>query len=94
MPSARTRFWTGVIITAMIWLAALMLGGNASPEDHALRDTLYAGEGNGPTQAWLGAAIRLAYALQGGFDSLRLSGIDIDIDVSTAASHVARSTRW
>lgn len=44
MPSARTRFWTGLVITATLWLAALLLGGNGSPEDHALRALVYAGD--------------------------------------------------
>jgi len=44
-------------------------------------DDMYAGEGNVPLQASLGAATPMAYLLQSGFDSLRLKEVTLEINV-------------
>jgi hypothetical protein len=44
--------------------------------------TMYAGDWNLAMQASLGAAIPLAYAMQGGFEGLRLKGISLEIEAS------------
>ena len=44
-------------------------------------DDMYAGDGNVPRDASLGAAIPMAYLLQSGFDDLRLKGVTIEIRV-------------
>jgi hypothetical protein len=43
-------------------------------------DNMYSGDLNVPLQASVGAAAPLAFALQGGFDSLRLAGVTLDIE--------------
>lgn len=44
-------------------------------------DDIYAGEANVPMEVSLGAAVPLGYLMQGGFESLRLAGIDVAVDV-------------
>jgi hypothetical protein len=43
-------------------------------------DNMYSGDINVPLQASVGAAAPLAFALQGGFDALRLAGIRLEIE--------------
>jgi len=44
-------------------------------------DEMYAGDGNIPLQASLGAAIPTAYLLQSGFETLRMSSVSLDVEV-------------
>ena len=43
MRYARARFWTALILTGAVWLAALFLGGAGSELDETYRGALYAG---------------------------------------------------
>ncbi len=54
----------------------------ASGAPSAILDNIFAGDNGGAIQAALSGAIPLAYILQGGFDSLRISGISLDIQSS------------
>ncbi len=64
MRYARTRFWTAMIVTAGVWLAALILGGAGSEYDEPLRRWLYAGgdpvlSRNALLLSWLGRGVVL-----------------------------------
>jgi undecaprenyl-diphosphatase len=43
MRYARTRFWTAIILSGAVWIAALLLGGPGTEYDEPLRRDLYAG---------------------------------------------------
>jgi undecaprenyl-diphosphatase len=64
MRYARTRFWIAMIVTAGVWLGALILGGAGSEYDEPLRRSLYAGRDpilsrNALLLTWLGRGILL-----------------------------------
>ena len=45
MNNARNRFWSAVIATSAIWVAALLLGGADAPTDEGFRAALYTPRG-------------------------------------------------
>ncbi len=66
----------------MLGAGSLTLSGRLAFEGGAepvRLDNMYAGEGNVPMQASLGAAVPLAYVLQSGFEGLRLSGVELNL---------------
>ncbi|MSV28751.1 MAG: hypothetical protein EXQ52_08400, partial [Bryobacterales bacterium] len=60
----------------------------ASGAPPAVIDNIFAGDSGGPMQAALSGAIPLAYILQGGFESLRISGISLDVQSSNEKQQV------
>ncbi len=64
MRYARARFWTAILLTGVLWLAALILGGSGSDYDEPLRRSLYAGEDevlarNAILISWMGRGVVL-----------------------------------
>ncbi len=64
MRYARARFWTAIVLTAGVWLAALIVGGAGSEYDEPLRRWLYAGDDavlarNAALLSWLGRGLVL-----------------------------------
>jgi undecaprenyl-diphosphatase len=64
MRYARARFWTAIILSGAVWLAALLLGGPGTEYDEPLRNQLYAGghevlARNAGLLTWLGKGVVL-----------------------------------
>ncbi len=57
-------------------------------------DNMYAGDVNVPLLASLGAAAPLAFALQSGFDSLRLAGVALEIESSPEKRQMQIDQVW
>ena len=65
MRYSRTRFWTAILLSGAVWLAALLLGGPGSPYDEPLQRSLYAGSNsalarNAHFLSWLGQGLVLS----------------------------------
>ena len=64
MRYARARFWTAIILSGVVWVAALLLGGAGTEYDEPLRRQLYAGDNavlarNASLLSWLGSSVLL-----------------------------------